>query len=117
MEESAGAVICRCSVNEVFRKIAQYSQQISVQISVEVFKNTYFVEYCKILLIHPGLIFRRRKNLMGLYWRGAYIHEEKHFNLQYVKLFFFSSLKHIFRYFSCRVRCEVCSKLTRHQNM
>ena len=43
----------------------------------------------------------------------AYIREEKHFNLQSVKLnFLFSSIKHVFRYFLCRARCEICSKIT-----
>ena len=44
-----------------------------------------------------------------------YIREEKHFNLQSVKLtffFFFSSTKHLFRYFSRRARYEICLKLT-----
>ena len=44
-----------------------------------------------------------------------YSREEKHFNLQSVKLtffFFFSSIKHVFRHFSCGARYEICLKLT-----
>ena len=53
----------------------------------------------------------------GAYIRGTYIQEEKHFNLQSVKLtFFFPSIKHVFRNFSRRARCETCSKLTRKVN-
>ena len=54
----------------------------------------------KIPLIRPGRIYRQRTNLIGLYLggggeglytTGAYIREEKHFNLQSVKLITFLS--------------------------
>ena len=55
--------------------------------------------------------------LMGLYsgglYGGAYIREEKHFNLQSVKLaFLFLQYKARISAFSRRGRCEICSKLT-----
>ena len=54
------------------------------------------VIYRKIPLIRPGRIYGQRKTLMGLYsggllYGGPYIREEKHFNLQSAKNFFFLS--------------------------
>ena len=69
-------------------------------------------------LLRPGRIYGQRTNLMGLYSRGglhtggAYIREEKHFNVQSVTLTFlsfFSSIKNVFWHFSRRARCEICS--------
>ena len=74
--------------------------------------------YREIPLTHPERIYGQRTNLMGQYSRGkggAYIREEKHLNLQPVKLtfpFFFSSIKQVFSNLSCRARCDICSKLT-----
>ena len=63
------------------------------------------IKYCKIPLICPGHIYRQRTSLMGLYLgayiQGAYIWEEKHFNLQSGNLLFFllfSSIKHVFQH-------------------
>ena len=57
---------------------------------------------------HDGPIF------VGAYIRGAYIWEEKHFNLHLLNslFFLFSSIKHEFWHFSRRPRFEICSKLT-----
>ena len=47
-------------------------------------------------------------------FEGAYIREEKRFNLQSVKLTFLSffQYKHVFRHFSRRASREICSQLT-----
>ena len=61
--------------------------------------------YCKIPLIRPARFYGQRTNLTslhsggegGLYTGGAYIREEKHFNLQSAKLHFL----YFFQYKSC----------------
>ena len=55
--------------------------------------------YHKIPLIRHGRIYGQRKNFMGLFSGGvggAYIPEDKHFNLQSVKLVTFFSFYQIF---------------------
>ena len=56
------------------------------------------VKYRKIPLIRPGRIYGQRINLIGLYSGegGAYIREEKHVNLQSVKLITFLSFFQIY---------------------
>ena len=44
------------------------------------------MRYRKIQLICHGRTYGRRTNLMDLCLEGAYIREEKHFNLQSTKL-------------------------------
>ena len=57
------------------------------------------LKYRKIPLIRPGRIYGQSTNFIGLYsggliYGGAYIREEKHFNLQSVKLTFLSFFQH-----------------------
>ena len=80
--------------------------------------NVYII-YRKIPLIRPGRIYGQRTNLMGLYSGGLYprglIFGRKKtsiWNLLNLLFFLFSSIKHVFRHFSRRARCKICSKLT-----
>ena len=76
----------------------------------------------KIPLIRLGRINGQKTfdgRIFGGFGGGGLTHKDlkfgrkKHFNLQSVKLTFsFSSIKHVFRHFSRRARCEICSKLT-----
>ena len=76
----------------------------------------------KIPLIRLGRINGQKTfdgRIFGGFGGGGLTHEDlkfgrkKHFNLQSVKLTFsFSSIKHVFRHFSRRARCEICSKFT-----
>ena len=67
-------------------------------------KGIHRIKYHKISLIRHGCIYGQRANLMGVYSGGAYIREEKHFNLQSVKLItfvsFFQYKPHISAYFT-----------------
>ena len=60
-------------------------------------------------------IYVQRTDLMGLYSGGGLIFGRKNTsicNLLNLLFFLFSSIKHVFRHFSRRARCEICSKLT-----
>ena len=70
---------------------------IYAYIYIYIYMYIYIYIYRKIPLIRHGRIRRQRTNLMALYWRGgAYIREEKHFNLQSVRLITFLSFFQIF---------------------
>ena len=84
-----------------------------------------FVIYRKIPLIRPGCIYGQRTNFDGpifvggggglIYGRGRLIFGRKNTSicdLLNLLFFLFSSIKHVFRHFSRRARCEICSKLT-----
>ena len=62
----------------------------------------------------PWAYIRTKDKFNGPMFEGAYIREEKRFNLQSVKLTFLSffKYKHVFRHFSRRASCEICSQLT-----
>ena len=65
-------------------------------------------------LIRPGLIYRQRANLMGLYsgGGGGALHTSICNRLNLLLFFLSSGIKLVFRHISRRVRCEICSKLT-----
>ena len=72
--------------------------------------------YRKILLIRPGCTDKQRSNLMAYIWGAyieeAYIWEEKHFNLQSVKLTFIS-----FFFFQHKARISTFFMLCKMWNM
>ena len=70
-------------------------KNLKLLLNIHVLKSKlHNLTYHKILLVSPGFIYGQRTNLMGLYlgegMGRAYIQEEKHFNLQSVKLIFLS---------------------------
>ena len=79
-------------------------------------------KYRKIPLIPPGRAYGQRANLMGLYsgeggglYTGGLIFGRKNtsiFILLNLLFFLFPGIKHVFRHFPRRAKCEICSKLT-----
>ena len=86
------------------------------------FKHVLFFPkiYRKIPLTRPGRIYGQNSNLkfdgpIFRWGRGRLILGRKKtsiYNLLNLFFFLFSSIKHVFRHFSRRATCEICSKLT-----
>ena len=119
----------------IFALIVAFTSYSSRSFSVPNPNNTTFLAILRALPVFlipqnplntPWAYIRTKgKFIFGrLIYRGTYICEEKHFSLKsetyflFLNLLFFSSIKHVFRHFSRRARCGICSKITkRHQNI
>lgn len=70
-------------------------KNLKLSLNIHVLKSKlHNITYCKILLIHPGHIYRQRTNLIGLYLGeglgGGLYSGGNHLNLQSDKLIFLS---------------------------
>ena len=70
-------------------------KNLKLSLNIHVLKSKlHNITYCKILLIHPGHIYRQRTNLIGLNWGGGWggglYSGGNHLNLQSDKLIFLS---------------------------